>query len=359
MENDNSPQQTPPQPTSISEPQIQSSVNNTSPTQLPSPKATKWYKSTWFIVLLLVFVPPLGLILMWLLAPWKKYIKVLVTVPLIYTSAVFLVASASIVQSAITYGNVAREEQTKMENFLEDKYGKKFVVKSGKIVDGSDFLLRIKAKSYQADVSPSDDAAVTFTASRIIEGQSLDGGANSPDKLNYSDDYVLKLWTRELQDGVKEAMNRQPIRAFATDFRVGLTGTKAYRAEFYDKIWGTVPTYGELSVELKQKLTLAIDIKAVGPVDANTVEAYAHAMIAARDFLDPDQHNLRVQVTDFKIYHNEKDSKPGWEWQNVGQVQLREVHSINELTPYFVQWTNGYGKYYNPETRSFDLNNPK
>jgi hypothetical protein len=359
MENDNSSQQTPPQPISTLEPQIQLSANNRSPIQSPDPKVTKWYKSTWFIVLLLIIIPPLGLILMWLLAPWKKYIKALVTVPVIFTSAIFLVTSASIIQSVITYGNIVREEQTKMENFLEDKYGKKFVVKDGKIVDGSDFLLRIKTKSYQAEVYPSDDAATVFTASRIIEGRSLDGGADSPDKLNYSDDYLLKLWTGELQDGVKEAMNRQPIRAFTTDFHVGLTGNKAYRAEFYDKIWGTVPTYSELSLELKQKLTLAIDIKAVGPVDANTVEAYAHAMIAARDFLDPDQHDLRVQVNDFKVYHNEKDSKPGWEWQNVGQVQLSEVHSINELTPYFVQWTDGYGKYYNPETRLFDLNNPK
>ena len=340
MENDNSAQQVP-------------------PTKTPGPKVSKWYKSTWFIVLLLVLVPPLGLLCMWLLAPWKKYIKALVTAPVIFTSAVFLVTCVGAIQSVVTHGTLLREEQTRMESFLELKYGKKFVIKDGKISNDGDLLLGFRFKTYKANVSPTDNLSVSFTASRVIEGRALNTAGDSPDKMNYSDDYVLQLWTRELQDSVIKVVMNRPIDAFAVNFRVGLAKNRATIAEFYDKIWGTVPSYGQLPLELKQQLSLSVDIKAVGPVDANKVEAFAGAMIAVRDSLDPNKQGLDSQITTFEVYNNKKDSKPGWEWQNIGHVKLREVESIDELTPYFVKWTDGTGQYYNLKTRVFDLDNPK
>lgn len=335
------------------------SAQRVSPAQLSGSKVSKWYKSTWFIVLLLILVPPLGLLWMWILAPWKIYIKTLVTVPVIFTSAVLLVTLAGVIQSGVIHGTVLREEQARMESFLGKKYGKKFAIKDGKISNDGDLLLGFKFKTYRASVSPTDNPSVSFTASRVIEGQALNAGEDSPDKMNYSDDYVLRLWTRELQDKVIKVVMDQPIDAFDVAFRVGLAKNRATVAEFYDKIWGTVPNYEQLPLELKQHLSMSVDIKAVGPVDANKVEAFAGAMIAARDSLDPNKQGLDVQITTFEVYRNEKDSKPGWEWQNVGHVKLREVESIDELTPYFVKWTDGTGQYYNPKTRAFDLNNPK
>ena len=309
----------------------------------PVREVTKWYKSTLF---------------MWLLAPWKKYVKALVTVPVIFSSAVFLLASIGIIQVAVNQGSILKDEQVKIEHFLEEKYGKDFVIKNGKIVNGGDIFLGFNFKTYKADVSPADDTDMVFTASRIVEGQTLDGGQDSPDKLNYSDNYLLQLWTFELQDKVKDVVMSQPIDAFDVNFHVGLTKNRASIAEFYDKIWGRAPSYSELTLELKQELTLASDIKAVGPIDAKKVEAYAATMIAVRDLLDSKRQGLGVQVNSFEIYSNQKDNKQLGKWQNVGFVKLDKVESINELTPYFVQWTNGYGKYYNPKTRVFDVSHP-
>lgn len=42
----------------------------------------KWYEQTWFIVILLIFVSPLGLFLIWRSAKFSFHIKVFVTVVL-------------------------------------------------------------------------------------------------------------------------------------------------------------------------------------------------------------------------------------------------------------------------------------
>lgn len=49
----------------------------------------KWYKKTWFIVLMLVFVAPLGIFLMWKYAKWNKIVKVVVT---LFSAFIFLTA---------------------------------------------------------------------------------------------------------------------------------------------------------------------------------------------------------------------------------------------------------------------------
>jgi hypothetical protein len=347
------PQTTPPEPPV----QIESASSPQQPQQ-PVQAKVRWYKSTLFIALLLVFIPPVGLILMWLLAPWKKYVKGLVTVPVVITSAVFLLMFANLVQSVVGQVGVLKDEPARMEQFLKEKYGKDFVVKNGKIENGGDALFGVKFKTYKATVSPTDDTNMEFTASRIVEGESLDGGENSPDKQNYSDDYILRLWTAELQDKVNNAISTQPVDVFSVDFHVGLTKNRASIAAFYDKIWGTTPTYDELTLELKQELTLASSPKALGPMTAENVEAYAATMIAIRDALDPNRQGLGVQVNEFGVYDKEEGGKELGKWQNLAFVKLVEVESIDELTPYFVKWTDGYGKYYNPETREFDVNHP-
>ena len=43
----------------------------------------KWYKSTWFTILTLIFIFPLGLFLMWKYMDWKRWVKILITVLII------------------------------------------------------------------------------------------------------------------------------------------------------------------------------------------------------------------------------------------------------------------------------------
>ena len=43
-------------------------------------KQRKWYQTQWFTILMLIFVFPVGLFLMWKYQPWGKWIKIIVTV---------------------------------------------------------------------------------------------------------------------------------------------------------------------------------------------------------------------------------------------------------------------------------------
>lgn len=320
----------------------------------PTRRTTKWYASSLFILFMLICIPPLGLIMMWLVSRWKPYIKVLVTIPVAFNIAVFLLIVIGGIQGAITTRETLKNEPVKMERFLKEKYGKNFIVRHGKITQGGDVLFGISFKTYQASVSPVDNPNMVFTASRIVEGESLDGGASSPDTINYSDNYLLQLWTNELQGNVKSVIMSQPIGAFSADFQVALVKNRASIAEFYDTIWGTTPTYDELPLNLKQELSLISNIKALGPVNAHTITAYAATMIAVRNALDPMRENLNIRVDSFKIYHRQGDTTPGWEWQNINFIKLDTVESTDTLTPYFIQWTNGYGKYYDLKTHEFD-----
>lgn len=39
----------------------------------------KWYKSTWFTILMLIFIFPIGVVLMWRFMNWNKWIKIIIT----------------------------------------------------------------------------------------------------------------------------------------------------------------------------------------------------------------------------------------------------------------------------------------
>ncbi len=299
------------------------------PTKVANQKPVKWYRSNRTIVTIVI---------------------------LLFLLFILIVTFQSLL---IKQGSLLRGEQVKMESFLKDKYGRDFVVKEGHISNGGDVIFKVNFKTYKAKVSPLNDPSVVFTASRIIEGRSLDGGQDSPDKLNYSDDYLLTLWTHELKDRVDKTIASQPINVFFNDFHVDLAKTKSSTAAFYDRIWGTVPKYNELPLELKRQLTLSNDIKVQGSMNAAGVERYATAMIAIRDVLDPAKDQLDVLISSFEIYNDQRGGEKLGEWSNVGFVKLNKVKSINELTPYFVKWTNRYGKYYNTSTHEFDNNHPQ
>lgn len=47
----------------------------------------KWFAKNWFVILMIIFVFPIGLFLMWKYSTWKKWVKILITVIL---SIIFL-----------------------------------------------------------------------------------------------------------------------------------------------------------------------------------------------------------------------------------------------------------------------------
>lgn len=54
-------------------------------------ETTPWYKQNWFIILTLIFISPLGTLLMWIFSKWKIWVKVLVTSFVVFSLLVNLV----------------------------------------------------------------------------------------------------------------------------------------------------------------------------------------------------------------------------------------------------------------------------
>lgn len=285
------------------------------------------------------------------------YVKVLLTLPLIFTSAVFLLTATTLSERLM--GNIGRvgEENSKLETFLEKKYAKPFTVTKGKIVRGGDAFLGVRFTSYKAEVSPEDDAGLTFEASRIIEGQSLDGGAGDSDRLSYYDSYLEVLWAEEIEGNVKTAVDEQGTDVYDFSFTVGVAGTQQYRADFYDAIWGTVPKYSELSAELKQKISFVAKMKSAAGLEPNNVLSHAKTVYAISQAIDPDMQGIEANV-EYAIYREKGDREEAGKWSRSPSFRMKDVKSATELQPYFVKWTDGKGQYYNMDTKQFDLNWP-
>jgi hypothetical protein len=62
-----------------------------------TPGESPWYTQTWFVVLLLWFIYPIGLILMWTQTTWNTAIKWLVTLVPVLFIVIAIVLSFSLV----------------------------------------------------------------------------------------------------------------------------------------------------------------------------------------------------------------------------------------------------------------------
>jgi hypothetical protein len=310
----------------------------------------KWYMRAWVIVLTSLLVPPLGVVLMWRYAPWGRGLKQIITVPLIFTSAVFFVAFAGVLRGMD--GQVGTEK-LRMEKFLEQKYSKKFDVRSGKISRGGDALFGVSFKTYKAGVSPRDNPNMTFEASRIVSGESLDGGANDPDIVNYHDEYLMTLWANELRGEVEAVARKSPASVTDFSFRVSLAKNRQARADFYQTIWGTVPQYKNLSSEQKNMLTYVTELKSHGVVNSSNISDHAKTMLAVKNVINPSHEKISMPLK-YEVYQNTSDKKPKWEYRG----RFTEANSVEDLLPQFIEWGERTGKYYNMKTKKFDLAHP-
>ncbi len=126
----------------------------------------KWYTSTWFIILMLVFLGPVGIILMYKYTDWSKKVKVVVGV----ASAVFFMYAAAQVYNApptLTVDNasssriVTQDATYKLTGKVKGTYGAGTTV----LVNGVPAI--VNGESYSAIISLKEgDNTIIVTAKK-------------------------------------------------------------------------------------------------------------------------------------------------------------------------------------------------
>ncbi|MCQ9299543.1 hypothetical protein NQ043_00080 [Staphylococcus hyicus] len=75
----------------------------------------KWYKSTWFTILMLIFIFPLGLFLMWKYTNWKQWVKVIITV------LIAILVTASFTNNSDSSNSTSKSEEATTEELTKGK----------------------------------------------------------------------------------------------------------------------------------------------------------------------------------------------------------------------------------------------
>lgn len=97
----------------------------------------KWYKSTWFTILTLIFIFPLGLFLMWKYMDWKRWVKILITVLIVIIAIANLTNSAENEDEQKDDDKKQEHKQTDEKNKKEKNVKKKDVEKTGEKLEKS------------------------------------------------------------------------------------------------------------------------------------------------------------------------------------------------------------------------------
>lgn len=116
--------------------------------------------------------------------PWHKRYRVLI----IIMAAFLLVVAAYATITSIQYHNEASDARPKMAGYLENKYGKKFVIENYR-VEGDGFAVE---GDPTADAYPEENSALRFEV--------WDRGRYKEGEHAYSDDYLKHLWSQQARE---------------------------------------------------------------------------------------------------------------------------------------------------------------
>ena len=172
-----------------------------------------WYKNTSWTVLLLIFFPILGIILMFKWMRWSVPVKVVVT----FGSAIILIIQTCILLGLLLYfgamylfagfstsvfgsePNITAETKQDAEAFLKYQYGKSFEVtnikKVAPVMLGDRWSLR-------ADAYPGEDKELKVSVSWEADGSSR------PGEPKYRDSYLSAYWSKEDRPVLKNELSK-------------------------------------------------------------------------------------------------------------------------------------------------------
>ncbi|WP_234019054.1 DUF4352 domain-containing protein [Staphylococcus simulans] len=213
----------------------------------------EWYKSTWFTILMLLFVFPVGLFLMWKFKSWRLWVKILITV-LVVMGAVNMMTNNNVPQNDNTSNTNSeskseKKQDTKKETKAPHKMNEvvkldklEFNVTNKAVADQVGNVLTNKAKGtfivLDVTVKNNGDKAVDIANSffkLVGDGKTYEADsaasttanqAVSPDDLGFFGDKINPDSTKNgkvVFDVSKEVANKQNL---VLQVQSGVFGTK-------------------------------------------------------------------------------------------------------------------------------------
>lgn len=322
-----------------------------------------------FIVLTLIFLPPLGILFMWLWSHWKVSVKILFTVlliPMTLTALMFWLVCVAVVQRVIVGGNSdsriiqqvgfdkkrdLASEKEKMLHFLQTKYGKEFTFKNGKFEDTASLGFRFT--TFIAEVSPVDDPNVSIRCSRLTSGLSLDRKSTDPDYKNYGDNYPEMLWTKQESESTNQFLISKYGYLPQHEVKVSMLGG-INRDQYLNTTKGAPLVLADLPKDVKSRLSYIIHLDIEGEVLKSNIIDHAQSIV------DINNYALSRGMGDVMITYIVLDSSMNrniqYEWQGVGNHRARGLTKAIDAVPYFTRSGVGkYVQYYNSSKGKYEV----
>lgn len=230
-------------------------------------------------------------------SPWHKRYRVLIIIMVAFFLMVVTYAAATSLQNY----NEANDARQKMTTYLNNKYGKKFVVENYR-VEGDGFAVE---GDPTADAYPEENSALRFEIwdrGRFKEGQHA-----------YSDDLVNAIWSAEQTKVVAGELEK--IMGYKPDYKVMV----GFGGKF--ETYKTLPSFDEALDKNSSKMSFQLDIYPRERIDAQSRSLHSGRVFQLVNLLK--MKGVRATLT-----YISKDKKSGVYFEN---DQLQSIDSVQVI----------------------------
>lgn len=154
----------------------------------------KWYKTNWFVFLMIILFFPVGLFLMWYFGKWNKTVRWIVTVAILLIASIAFITDDDSQYDTKSNDNKKENVSKKTDEDKKQNANKNNTKKDSKAKDNS------KAKDSKKDKKSKDkkDEAITHTKQNGYDVYERDGG------MPFSENSSVKHFSMEMSNKLKK-----------------------------------------------------------------------------------------------------------------------------------------------------------
>jgi len=273
--------------------------------------------------------------------------------------AILLVGSPNSSQNGLAEQSQLKQARIDMSSYLTEKYGMQFNVND--VYFDKEIELNNGTKRIIATVSPVNDSSFSYSASALVSKDIDITSATLKDRVRYKEDFLGEYWKSGFEKSICSDIKSADTSLIITTCRV----THYSLSEDYNialaRYRGNIRPYAELNENERKSIKFSVTIESTDDDNLDHVLEHAHLLRNVRNIIK-NTHS----VGNIVYYANPIDEKA----DRLGYYGTTDVTSEAGNIPVeklmFRQDAAESKKhpaisdvlYYNPDTRTFDLNKP-